>query len=238
MAPLISTIDIARPQEEVFAYVTDPTTFAEWQAGVVRGSMEGGKTPTVCSKCTMTRRIGGVERESASELVKLDPPSSWAVHGIDGPIRAIVDVTVEPLDTGARSRVRIELEFEGHGIGKLLVPLVVRRQARTEMPANCARLKEQLEARSSPAAGPPGHHRLPPERPANLSAARLLDATLCVRVRWGDARAVRCAGGRGAARRDGARRLEELVGGGGHVGQARACRRGRPVPGGCLVAFR
>ncbi len=154
MAPLVSTIDIARPQEEVFAYVTDPTTFAEWQAGVVRGSIEGGKTPAIGSKCLMTRRIGGMERESASELTTLDPPSRWAVHGIDGPIRAIVKVTVEPLDGGAQSRVRIALEFEGHGLGKLLVPLVVRRQARTEMPANCARLKQQLEARATSAAVP------------------------------------------------------------------------------------
>jgi carbon monoxide dehydrogenase subunit G len=154
MAPIVSTIDISRPQEEVFAYVTDPTMFAEWQAGLVRGSMEGGKTPSIGSKCMMTRQIGGAERESASKLTKLDPPTSWAVHGIDGPIRAIVDVTVEPLHAGAQSRVRIELDFEGHGIGKLLVPLVVRRQARTEMPANCARLKRQLEAKGSPAAAP------------------------------------------------------------------------------------
>lgn len=148
MASLLTTIDIARPQEEVFSYVTDPTTFPEWQAGVVRGSMEGGKTPSVGSKCMMTRRIGGSERESTSELTELDPPNSWEVRGIDGPIRAIVNVTVEPLDAGAQSRVRIGLDFEGHGIGKLLVPLVVRRQARTEMPANCARLKQQLEARA------------------------------------------------------------------------------------------
>jgi hypothetical protein len=43
-------------------------------------------------------------------------------------------------------RVTIELDFEGHGIGKLLVPLIVRRQARNEMPANCRKLKQQLEA--------------------------------------------------------------------------------------------
>lgn len=89
---------------------------------MVRGSMEGGKTPSVGSKCMMTRRIGGAERELTSELTKFDPPTSWTVHGIDGAIRAIVNVTVEPLDAGAQSRVRIELDFEEHGIGKLLVP--------------------------------------------------------------------------------------------------------------------
>ena len=152
MAPIVSTVDIARPQEEVFSYVTDPSKFSEWQAGVVGGSMEGGKTPSVGAKCMMTRRIGGRERESISELIRFHPPASWAVHGVDGPIRAMVDVAVEPLDGGVRSRVTIAVDFEGHGIGKLLVLLVVRRQARAEMPANCARLKDQLEGRAGTAA--------------------------------------------------------------------------------------
>jgi uncharacterized protein YndB with AHSA1/START domain len=150
MAPLTSIVEIARPQAEVFSYVTDPATFAEWQAGVVGGSMEGGKPVTVGSKCVTTRRIGGVEREATSEVTKLDPPTSWAIRGSDGPIRAIVNVTVEPLNGGVHSRVTIELDFEGHAIGKLLVPLVVRRQARNEMPANCRRLKQRLES-SQPA---------------------------------------------------------------------------------------
>jgi uncharacterized protein YndB with AHSA1/START domain len=145
MASIVSSIEIARPQEEVFSYVTDPSRFAEWQGGVVGGSMEGGKSPGVGSKCTTTRRIGGTEREVTSEITKIDPPTSWAVHGIDGPIRAIVNVTVEPLNGSAQSRVTIELAFEGHGIGKLLVPLVIRRQARNEMPENCRRLKQRLE---------------------------------------------------------------------------------------------
>jgi hypothetical protein len=99
-----------------------------------------------------TRRIGGAEREATSEVTKLDPPTSWAVHGIDSPIRAIVNVTVEPLNGSAQSRVTIELDFEGHGVGKLLVPLIVRRQARNEMPANRRRLKQRIEARATPGA--------------------------------------------------------------------------------------
>jgi hypothetical protein len=66
------------------------------------------------------------------------------------PIRAIVNVVVEPLGRVAQSRVTIQVDFEGHGIGMLLVPLVVRRQARSEMPSNCRRLKRRVEARASP----------------------------------------------------------------------------------------
>jgi len=37
------------------------------------------------------------------------------------------------------------VDFTGHGIGKILVPLMVRREARKEMPANLAALKQKME---------------------------------------------------------------------------------------------
>ncbi|GAA4572197.1 hypothetical protein GCM10023176_34600 [Micromonospora coerulea] len=74
------------------------------------------------------------------------PTHEVGVRGIDGPIRAIVNLAVEPV-TARRSRLTIAVDFEGHGIGKLLVPLVVRREARKEMPTNLATLKQHLECR-------------------------------------------------------------------------------------------
>jgi hypothetical protein len=62
---------------------------------------------------------------------------SSAVRGIDGPVRAKVRVSVEPLSETTRSRVKIELDFEGHGIGTLLVPLVIRREAQKQLPETC-----------------------------------------------------------------------------------------------------
>jgi carbon monoxide dehydrogenase subunit G len=145
MTPLSETIDVDRAPDEVFAYATDPSRFHEWQNGVVSGRMEGERPTTVGSKCITTRRIGFAERPVTSEVTEMDPPRSWAVHGLDGPIRATVNVTVEPLGGDDRSRLTIGLDFEGHGIGKLLVPLVVRREAEKEMPENLRRLKERLE---------------------------------------------------------------------------------------------
>ena len=96
------------------------------------------------TRCFTTRRIGGANRTSTSEITHINPPKTWGVRGIDGPIRAIVDLTVEPL-TADRSRLTIAVDFTGHGIGKLLVPLVVRREAAKEMPTNLAALKQRLE---------------------------------------------------------------------------------------------
>jgi hypothetical protein len=148
MPPITVSAEVDRPAEAAFAYVTDPTRFPEWQAGVVGGHMDGGDgtgTVGVGARCVTVRRIGGAERASTSELVTLDAPRAWAVRGLDGPIRAAVDVTVAPLGAD-RSTVTIAVDFTGHGIGKVLVPLLVRRQAAKEMPVNLTRLKERLEA--------------------------------------------------------------------------------------------
>ena len=149
MPPIVTSAEIERPAAEVFAYATDPARFSEWQKGVVDGHMDslanGGQTPAVGARCVTTRRIGGANRPSTSELVHIDPPRTWGVRGIDGPIRAAVDVQVEPV-TGSRSRLTISVDFTGHGIGKILVPLMVRQEARKEMPDNMAALKRRMEA--------------------------------------------------------------------------------------------
>jgi Protein of unknown function (DUF4235) len=46
----------------------------------------------------------------------------------------------------ALPRLTGTVDFEGHGIGKLLIPLVVRRQVRVEMPRNLQKLKQRLES--------------------------------------------------------------------------------------------
>lgn len=144
MAPIVSSIEVAQPSAVTFDYVVDPTRFHEWQSGLVAGRMDRDPV-TVGARCITTRRIGGRPRDITSEITRFDRPRRWADHGLDGPIRGRVEVDVEALDNDARSRVTISLDFEGHGIGKLLVPLMVRRQAEKEMPANMRRLKEQLE---------------------------------------------------------------------------------------------
>jgi hypothetical protein len=141
------SLDVDRPAAEVFAYATDPTRFRKWQKGVVGGQLESNGTPQVGDRCLTVRRIGGAERTSISELVRFDPPRAWSVRGLDGTIRARVDVTVEPL-SDSRSRLSIAVDFDGHGLGRVLVPLMVRRQARAEMPENLERLRQQVESGS------------------------------------------------------------------------------------------
>jgi uncharacterized protein YndB with AHSA1/START domain len=139
MAPLVSTIEIARPPEEVFAFATEPLHFAEWQHDVVSVRMLGD------SRFTTTRRISGAERTMTQQITRNDPPRNWAAQGIDGPVRPHATITVEPIDDGTRSRVTFTLGFEGHGLGVPLVPLV-RRQAQKGAPTSYRNLKKLLES--------------------------------------------------------------------------------------------
>jgi uncharacterized protein YndB with AHSA1/START domain len=143
MASFTTSARIARPAEEVFAYATDPVRFCEWQHSSMRGHVVG--EARVGAACVDVRRVGGGQRESTAEISEYSPPTRWAVRGTgDGPIRANVGVTVEALGPGA-SRVTVELEFVGVGLGRLLAPVVTWR-AQQEMPGNMANLKRQLES--------------------------------------------------------------------------------------------
>jgi hypothetical protein len=93
----------------------------------------------------VTRQVGPRKLTGTEEITQLKPPRTWAWRAGGGPVTGTVNGMVEPLDGGRRSRLTIALEFEGHGIGRLLVPLVVRRQARRQLPTNKQKLKEALE---------------------------------------------------------------------------------------------
>jgi uncharacterized protein YndB with AHSA1/START domain len=144
MAPIVVSAEISRPPADVFAYVTDPTRLPDWQESVTRS--ESSDTPVrLGTTARVTRRVGRREMTQAAEIAELTPPTRWAIRGVDGPVRGNVNGTIEPLADGTRSRVTIELELQGHGIGKLLVPLFVKRKVENEMPRNMQHLKDRLE---------------------------------------------------------------------------------------------
>jgi len=143
MSALTSTIEIARSQDVVFAYVTDPTHFPDWQADVVKVDVGEGFQPVVGARFTTTRVVGGAERTMTQEVTELSRPRRRAVEGVDGPIRPSASVTVEPLE-GGRSRVTFTLDFAGHGVGVAFAPMV-RRLAAKGAPRSYASLKRLLE---------------------------------------------------------------------------------------------
>ncbi|MFH0519114.1 SRPBCC family protein [Streptomyces sp. M41] len=145
MTAIREVVDVDCTPDELYAYVTDPSHLPEWQLSAVSAErLDEGPVQTG-SRIRVTRRIGNRQVPMTVEFDELDPPHSWDLHGVDGPVRPRTHGEIEPLDDGRRSRLTIDIDFEGHGLGKALIPLVVRPQVRKELPRDEQLLKTRLE---------------------------------------------------------------------------------------------
>jgi uncharacterized protein YndB with AHSA1/START domain len=144
MAPITTSIEINRPAEDVFAYMTDLARHREWQGDILETTVLTEGPTRVGSRARDRRRVPGTTRDLTYEITEFEPPRRVRFQGIDSPVRVQGEARVEPLDEG-RSRVTLSLDFKGRGVGLLLAPMV-RRQAARAVPVDYSRLKEQLES--------------------------------------------------------------------------------------------
>src|SRR5437016_2213933 len=133
-----SSIEIDRAPQDVFAYLDELHKHSEWQASLISSRVDTEGPIGVGTRVADTRKVPGGPREMTYEITEHDPPRKSAWRGVDGPVRAVGSLLVEPVGDGARSRVTVELDLEGHGIGVLIAPFA-RMQARKQVPADQAK---------------------------------------------------------------------------------------------------
>ena len=143
MAPVIESIEIDRPPEEVFAYLDDLSRHGEWQTQIESVRVDTDGPTRVGTRVTEKRKVPGGAREFTYEITEHEPPRLAAFEVQNGPVRPFGRITIEP--SGAGSRYTLELDFKGVGLGKLIAPLA-RRDARRHVPEDLARFKEKVES--------------------------------------------------------------------------------------------
>jgi uncharacterized membrane protein len=141
---IVDSVEINRSPAEVFAYLDQLDRHGEWQTSIQEVTAISEGPIAVGTRATEKRKVPGGVRDVTYEVTEHDPPRRFGFKGLDGPVRPIGTVTVEPLDGGTRSRVRLEFDLQGHGLGKLIAPLA-RLDAKRHIPADQRRLKERLE---------------------------------------------------------------------------------------------
>src|SRR6266705_6884246 len=124
MAPISESIEIDRTPEDVFAYLDDVERHGEWQEQIVDVKPQDDGPLRVGSRVTETRRVPGGDRTMTYEVTEHDPPRQSSFRVLDGSIRAVGTISVEPIGDGSRTKLTITIDFEGHGIsGKVLLPV-------------------------------------------------------------------------------------------------------------------
>jgi uncharacterized membrane protein len=142
---IVDSVEINRSPEEVFAYLDQLERHGEWQEQIIGVKVETEGPTRVGTRATDKRKVPGGPRDVTYEVTEHDPPRRVAFRGLNGPVRPIGSVVVEPLGDGTSSRLTLELDLQGHGLGKLIAPFA-RMDARRTIPKDQRRLKERLEA--------------------------------------------------------------------------------------------
>lgn len=146
MATITRSTTIARPADEVFAYLDDLEAHAEWQEAIESVKVVTDGPTRVGTEVEETRAMGGGKRnfEMRWRVTEHDPVSRRSgFETVDAKLmkpNGVISVAA----VGDASEVTFSMDPNPVGFGRLLAPLMSRDVGRT-IEADLARLKQRLE---------------------------------------------------------------------------------------------
>jgi uncharacterized membrane protein len=126
-------VEIAKPQEVVYALVRDLERAPEWQPSLESVDVHAG---------TEVRRLAGLRQEGRFFIVEDDPPRRFAIASDGGPVSARATFDLEPEGDG--TRVGFTLELALHGPSRF-VRRLAKTAAQREVRSSLQKLKEVAE---------------------------------------------------------------------------------------------
>ena len=140
------SVEIARPAEEVFAYVADARNDPQWCSTVVACEQRVGEGPGAGGRYQARHKPTPFHRvmPRAIEIVEYDPPRRlrWRQEDANGVFHIVYEV--EPTARGARLTQRDTIEWKvPRPVARLAEQVFVRRHIGAQM----ADLKRLLERR-------------------------------------------------------------------------------------------
>lgn len=113
MAHFRASLDVARPSDEVFAYLADFTRTAEWDPGVVSAERLDGGPVSVDSRFRVVARFLGREVPLVYRVVQLEPPSRLVLEAETPTLRSLDTITCEKTARGTRLTYDAQLVLPG-----------------------------------------------------------------------------------------------------------------------------
>jgi uncharacterized protein YndB with AHSA1/START domain len=139
------SVEIARPVEEVFAYVTDPEHWPQWSGPVIEVRRAQPGPLTLDATFTVVAKLLGRQFETEAIVTGYELNRLLAYQSTSGPVPSTFTWQFEPLAAGTRVTQIVGGDDEKVGaffrLGYPLVVAAYRRQA----VADLATLKDLLE---------------------------------------------------------------------------------------------
>jgi len=134
------TIEISRPPEDVFGYLTDVDTLTRWQKSLLEAQADGPFQEG--TRIVEKRSLFGREAETELEVTAMEAPRRLKLKTIRGPVQLEVDHQLEP--NGAGTRLHVTAAGRAKGALRFAGPAVAAG-ARQELKGDFERLKALLE---------------------------------------------------------------------------------------------
>jgi uncharacterized protein YndB with AHSA1/START domain len=135
------SVEIGRPPEEVFAFLTDPAAYPRWQPSLVSVEPHRPGPLRLGSEATEVRRFLGREMETTWTCVEHEPCTRTAIECPDGPVPFRGTFELEAAGGGTLFTWTVETWGAAARLGGPLAALATKR----ELAANAGRLKQLLE---------------------------------------------------------------------------------------------
>ena len=137
-------ITVQRPIEEVFAFVSDPSHYTEWQAELIDYRQTSPGPLGVGAMGVNVRQEMGRRIETTWEMSSYVPNKQFAIRSTSGPISYEIANTFAPTEAG--TQVEIQFKGDARGFFKLAEPLVMGSIIKS-VERDYGRLKQILESR-------------------------------------------------------------------------------------------
>lgn len=142
MITVEKTVQIDKPVEDVFAYITNIDNVTKWQEGVESIELEGDAS-TVGGKYTEVRKFLGREMKTDLEITEFEPNARWSARALSGPVPYTATTIFESVGDG--TKVTMHVEGEPSGFFKVAQG-AVQKQLDKSVEEDLQRLKKVLEA--------------------------------------------------------------------------------------------
>jgi carbon monoxide dehydrogenase subunit G len=113
MAHYQASLDASRSPQEAFAYLSDFSTTAEWDPGVVEAERLGDGPVGEGTEFRLLARFLGRETPLVYRMVEYDPPAAMTVRGENASVVSLDRITFEPLSGGTRITYDAKLTLKG-----------------------------------------------------------------------------------------------------------------------------
>lgn len=143
MTKVETSVVIARPVEEVFAYVVDPDNTPQWTGPVIEAEKTSEGPVGLGTTSTRVTQFLGRTMEATYEITEFEPNSYYADKTTSGPVPINARISFDSVKDG--TKVTIEGEIESAGFFRLAEPILAR-MARRQVATDVQTLKDLLEA--------------------------------------------------------------------------------------------